>query len=87
MTGQLEAVRALGITMGTWYAPNTGLVNAEDGSVVEVSRQRFIGWTTDETAATAAGDLGALLRPYTSREPRFSGWEVIVTVDTQTHTS
>lgn len=82
VTGLLDDVRQLGIAMGSWYAPVNEYVNTEGEVVREIRRQRFVGWTTDETKAVAAAELGAVLRPYVSRDPLFSGWEVTVTVDT-----
>lgn len=68
----LEQLRALGLPMISRYAPITG----EDENGEPYARQRFVSWTTDETKATAAGDLGALVVPYRSFAEGYSGWEV-----------
>jgi len=39
-----------------------------------------IGWTTSREKAERAREAGALLRPYYSRDPEFSGWEIVFAV-------
>jgi hypothetical protein len=74
----LTDLRSLGLAMGSWYAPCEEAVRDDEGNTTDetITTQRFIGWTTDQTKAMAAQDLGAMLRPYTSSDQRFNGWDV-----------
>jgi hypothetical protein len=38
----------------------------------------YIGWTTDPHKVLAAEELGATARPYTSQDPKFDGWEIVL---------
>ena len=64
--------------MGGSYRPMEVTSEDEDGEPVTYVYQRWVGWTTDETMADAAANLGATIHSYTSRDPRFSGWEVSI---------
>jgi hypothetical protein len=70
----VEQLRARGLSMGTVYPSFTSAPDEETGEVATTRRYR--GWTTDETKATAARDLGASAVRYESTDPRFSGWEI-----------
>jgi len=70
----IEEVRALGLKMGSWYAPHT--TKSDDGSSRTV--QRFYGWTTDREKAEAARELGAHVTNYYSRDPEFCGFDIEV---------
>ena len=74
----LEQLRALGLPMGGSYRPQSFTSTEDDGSEVTVTRQQWIGWTTDRKKADAAKELGANVTLRTSRDPRFSGWDVSV---------
>jgi hypothetical protein len=61
------------------YAPFDFDVRDGDGPTGETITVRpYVGWTTDEAKATAAGEAGATVREYRSKDPQFSGWEVSV---------
>jgi hypothetical protein len=69
----VEQLRALGLSMGSVYPTFDGVSDGEP-----VRSRRYRGWTTDESKATAARELGATAVRYESADPRFSGWEVNV---------
>jgi len=71
----IEEVRALGLKMGSWYAPVT--TKNDDGT--SKTTQRFYGWTTDREKAEKAKALGVHVSPYYSRDPEFCGWELALT--------
>lgn len=63
-------------------------MNASEGPTVEQLRaiglpmgswyeRWYVCWTTDANKALAAEELGARVRPYTSQDPKFNGWEII----------
>jgi hypothetical protein len=72
----IEQLRALGLSMGTVYPQSTH----EDEDENRVTTRRYISWTTDEAKAHAAVRLGATLRPYVSRDPECSGFEITANV-------
>ena len=56
--------------------------HAEDEATGEdVTRlsRRWFGWTGDEAKAEAARELGATVTTYRASDPRYSGWEIMVT--------
>lgn len=70
----ISDVRACGLLMGTVYRTDGG--RGEGTELTE--RVTYVGWTTDEGKAGQAQVLGARVIPCPSRDPQFSGWEVIV---------
>ena len=56
----IDQLRALGLPMGSHYAPVTEMdaeTDAETGGAR--TTRRVVGWTTDAAKADAARDLGA----------------------------
>jgi len=64
-------------------------MSASNKSAVEQLRARgiamgswyerhFVGWTTSDQKVVAAKAFGARVRRYTSLDPKFSGWEIIL---------
>ncbi len=74
----LAQLRKDGIAMRGSYPPMEITEKDENDEPVTVIRQRWIGWTADEAKAEAAREAGATVVTYTSRDPRFNGWEVSV---------
>lgn len=81
MTKVLEDLRALGLPMVSRYSPHEVTPRDENGVVGDpYIAQLFLCWTTDEAKKDAAVALGVAAFPYVSRDPRFTGREIVATV-------
>lgn len=69
----------IGLPMRGSYPPFEGAEIREGGEQVTVTRQRWIGWTTDEAKAEAARQAGAVVTYYRASEPAYCGWETTLT--------
>jgi hypothetical protein len=76
-TQLLNELRAIGLPMTSRYVFERPARDT-DGATETVSH--YLAWTTSRERAEQASDLGAVLRPYKSRDAQFSGWEIRVTV-------
>ena len=77
----LDDLRAIGLPMVSRYSAHEVTPRDENGVEGEpYMAQRFVCWTTDEAKKNAAESLGVAAYPYVSRDPRFSGWEIVATV-------
>lgn len=74
----LAQLRRLGLAMGGSYPPREFTTTDEGGEQSTVMRQLCIGYTTDESKAAAARDLGATVTRCPSADPAFIGWEVSI---------
>jgi hypothetical protein len=73
----LSELRGFGLPMGGSYPP-TPFTNPETNE--DHTTQLHIGWTTDESLADKAREVGATVTAYTSKDSRFNGWEITVRV-------
>ena len=74
----LDELRQAGLSMLGAFPPREFETTDETGDPVTVVQQLRIGWTTDETKANAARDLGATVTFCRGSEPQWDGWEVSI---------